>query len=96
MEAVLRLNSGQIGVLGGLMQDSSSQTDNQLPGTKGMGFFSKLFGSTKKSFEKSELVILIRPIIIREPSIGSDLSAYRQYLDSYDASTREPAGSEAR
>ena len=96
MESVLRLNNGQIGVLGGLMQDSASQADNQLPGTKDMGFFSKFFGSTKKNYEKSELVILLRPNIIREPSVDSDLSDFKQYLDSYDAATREQEGSEAQ
>jgi MSHA biogenesis protein MshL len=96
MESVLRLNDGQIGVLGGLMQDSSTQSGSQLPGTKSVSFFARLFGSTRKDYTKSELVILLRPIIVREPSLEGDLSGYKQYLNAYRESTAQPAGSEAK
>lgn len=80
MESVLRLSDGQIGVLGGLMKDTNRDSDAGLPGAKDAGFFGNLFKTTSKEFIKSELVILLKPMIINNPSIDSDLEQYREYL----------------
>ncbi|MEQ8288324.1 MAG: pilus (MSHA type) biogenesis protein MshL [Gammaproteobacteria bacterium] len=80
MESVLRLSNGQIGVLGGLMTDENRDSDAGLPGAKDAGFFGNLFKTTAKEYIKSELVILLKPTIINNPSIDSDLKQYREYL----------------
>jgi general secretion pathway protein D len=92
MESMLRLSNGQIGVLGGLMQDESRDDKSQLPGTGNVPFFRRVFGSTAKEYSKSELVIFIRPIIIRDPSIAGDLSDYRRYLEPPGESVVPTAG----
>ncbi|MEE8320462.1 MAG: hypothetical protein V3R68_01320, partial [Gammaproteobacteria bacterium] len=94
MESMLRLSNGQIGVLGGLMQDESRDDKSQLPGTGNVPFFRRVFGSTAKEYSKSELVIFIRPIIIRDPSIAGDLSDYRRYLEPPGESVAPTAGLE--
>lgn len=81
METVLRLQSGQVAILGGLMQDTASLNTSQIPGvgsTRGLG---NLFKGKKKAFKKSELVVFLRPVRVNRPSIDTDLSDYRQYLD---------------
>lgn len=81
METVLRLQSGQVAILGGLMQDTASLNTSQIPGvgsTRGLG---NLFKGKKKAFKKSELVVFLRPVRVNRPSIDADLSDYRQYLD---------------
>ena len=80
MESVLKLNDGQIGVLGGLMQDSTRDNDAGLPGVKDLGFFGNLFKSTSAQYTKTELVIFLRPTIIRNPSLEGDLQEYKKYL----------------
>lgn len=80
MESVLRLTNGQIGVLGGLMTDENRGNDAGLPGAKDVSFFGNLFKTTAKEYIKTELVILIKPLIINNPSIDSDLNQYREYL----------------
>jgi MSHA biogenesis protein MshL len=82
MESVLKLNDGQIGVLGGLMQDQIQDNDAGLPGVKDLGFFGNLFKSTSAQYTKTELVIFLRPIIIRNPSVDGDLQEYKKYLSS--------------
>ncbi len=80
MESVLRMSNGQIGVLGGLMTDSNKDNDAGLPGAKDVSFLGNLFKTKSAEYEKTELVIFIKPIVINNPSIDSDLKQYREYL----------------
>jgi general secretion pathway protein D len=80
MESVLRVADGSTAVLGGLMQDSSSKNRSGLPGlgeAEGFGF---LFNQNEESFNKTELVIFLRPRIIRQGNIDTDLLDFKRYL----------------
>jgi len=80
MESVLRVTSGNTAVIGGLMQDSASKNDTGLPGlhdAKGFGF---LFGTKTREFEKTELVIFLRPRILDNASIETNLSDFKKFL----------------
>jgi MSHA biogenesis protein MshL len=81
MESMLRLQDGQIGVLGGLMQDVSADSDHGYPGISDVPGVGAAFKTTTKQYEKTELVIFIRPIIIQTASLDGDLGDYRQYLN---------------
>jgi MSHA biogenesis protein MshL len=80
MESVLRMTNGQIGVLGGLMTDTNSDTDAGLPGVKKAGLFGNFFKTTAAEYTKSELVVFIKPIIVNNPSLDGDLKQYKKYL----------------
>ncbi len=80
MESVLRLNSGQVAVLGGLMQDSRLNDTHGVPVLSELNGIGDVFRFRKNSFVKTELVIFIRPWVIRTPSVGEDLRAFRPYL----------------
>lgn len=82
MESVLRMTDGQIGVLGGLMTDAASDNDAGLPGVKDAGFFGNLFKTTNAEYTKTELVIFIKPIIISNPNVDTDLKEYKKYLSN--------------
>ena len=86
MESVLRMTDGQIGVLGGLMSNETKDNDAGLPGVKDAGFFGNLFKTTSAEYTKTELVIFIKPIIISNPSIDSDLEQYKKYLTNENQS----------
>jgi len=93
IESMLRLQDGQIGVLGGLMQDISADSDRGLPGVSDLpGVLGAAFKTTTKEYEKTELVIFIQPTIIQNPSLAGDLSSYRQYLNPSRASLLPPEG----
>lgn len=62
-DSVVRARSGQIIVIGGLMQSNASQYGASTPGTEHLGFFSSLFKSNNKTSSKFELVILLRPVV---------------------------------
>tara|TARA_R110002095_G_scaffold140189_1_gene121808 strand:- start:16 stop:1068 length:1053 start_codon:yes stop_codon:yes gene_type:complete len=93
MESVLRLNDGQIGVLGGLMQDQAQDKDAGIPGLKDRGFFGNLFKAKSAQYDKTELVIFLKPIIVSNPNIDSDLEEYKKYL-SKDYQPLSPSSSQ--
>jgi MSHA biogenesis protein MshL len=80
MESILRLTNRQIGVLGGLMQDESRRGDNTIPGFARLPIIGKAFQDTTRQYFNSELVIFLRPIIIRNPSLDGDLNIYKSFL----------------
>jgi general secretion pathway protein D len=81
MESMLRLTSGQIGVLGGLMQDATNDSDRGLPGVSKKPVLGIPFKTTTKDYIKTELVIFLRPLVIRNPSLEDDLQYYKTFLD---------------
>ena len=82
MEAVLQINNGQIAVLGGLMQDTVEQDSNSIPLLSDIPVLGdSLFRSRSNDYEKAELVIFLRPLVIRNPSLDGDLAGYRSYLE---------------
>ena len=80
MESVLRLNSGQTAVLGGLMQDNRRIDSDGVPGLSKVGGIGAAFRSRGNHFVKTELVIFIRPRVIRTPSVREDFQDFRLWL----------------
>ncbi|MEE8366269.1 MAG: pilus (MSHA type) biogenesis protein MshL [Gammaproteobacteria bacterium] len=63
-DSVVRARSGQVIVIGGLMQNISSNDDSGVPGISKIPLFGNLFKQKRKINSRSELVILLRPIIV--------------------------------
>ena len=94
MESVLRMNNGQIAVLGGLMQDTSSDYDTAIPGFSRIPGLGEAFKTRNRGYEKTELVIFIRPSIIRTPSLDGDLRNYRPLLERNTGNRQSGTGQE--
>ncbi len=60
-DSVVRARSGQVVVIGGLMQNKTEDRSAQVPVLGDLPVVGKLFQQTRKSSQKSELVILLRP-----------------------------------
>ena len=80
MESVLKVYSGQIAILGGLMQESLSKDVDGLPLLSRMRVVRNLFSYRDEAASKTELIIFIRPVVMRQPSLDGDLQNYQQYL----------------
>ncbi|MBI2994654.1 MAG: pilus (MSHA type) biogenesis protein MshL [Gammaproteobacteria bacterium] len=80
MESVLRMNNGQIAVLGGLMEDRESYTDTSVPGLSRLPVVGDAFKTRVRDHAKSELVVFLRPVVIRNPSLEADLGQYKTFL----------------
>jgi MSHA biogenesis protein MshL len=80
-ESILRAQSGQIAVLGGLMEDRANKDVDGLPVLSDIEGFGELFNFRNNTFTKTELVVFIRPWVVRKPSVAAgDLSSFQRYL----------------
>jgi MSHA biogenesis protein MshL len=80
MESVLRIPSGQIAVMGGLMQDAINNNDDTVPGLAALPFLGKLFQNRNDLATKTELVIFLRPLVIRDASLDGDYRSLKSLL----------------
>ncbi|MBN1378708.1 MAG: pilus (MSHA type) biogenesis protein MshL [Gammaproteobacteria bacterium] len=85
MESVLRLNNGQIAVIGGLMQDSISKTTDGVPGLSRVPGLGEAFKYRDNQTQKNELVIFLRTTVIKEPSLDGDLKQFREFLPAHQS-----------
>jgi MSHA biogenesis protein MshL len=80
MESVMRVASGSTAVLGGLMQDSAKTKDAGVPGLHDANDIGILFGAKEREFDKTELVIFLRPRVIENASIDGSLQDFKKFL----------------
>lgn len=72
-DSIIRARSGQLVVIGGLMRDEASERRVGTPGLGRLPLIGNLFTNRLEETIKTELVILIRPIVI-----GEDDSAWTE------------------
>ena len=63
-DSIVRAKSGQIIAIGGLMRNSSRQQEHAMPVLGRVPGLKRFFGSTREVETKTELVILLRPIVV--------------------------------
>lgn len=64
-DTIVRIQDGNIVAIGGLMQIESNRKSSGLPGTGDIPLLSTLLGNHANSGRKKEVVVLIKPTIIR-------------------------------
>jgi general secretion pathway protein D len=79
-DSILRLQSGQVGVLAGLMQDIVEQTDTGIPGVRSIPIIGEIFSNRSQLSRKTELVIFLRATVIYDPSVEGDFRSLKNQL----------------
>ena len=64
MESMLRVQSGQVAIIGGLMQETQDDSDRALPGLSRIPLIGALFRQQRKTREQSELLIVLKPTVL--------------------------------
>jgi general secretion pathway protein D len=72
------VSNGDILVLGGLIDDQVVENKSQVPVLGSIPFFGELFKSRKVTKDKRNLMIFIRPTVLREPAVA-DYYTRRKY-----------------
>lgn len=80
MESVLKVHSGQVAVMGGLMQDSVDNAKDGIPLVSSLPLVGNLFSYRNETASKTELVIFLRPVVVKDASIAGDYRDYRHLM----------------
>jgi general secretion pathway protein D len=84
LDSILRIQSGQTAVLGGLMQDQVENTEDAIPGVRNVPGIGALLSQRKDQTRKTELVIFLRATVIRDPSVDGDFRRFRDLQPGND------------
>jgi MSHA type pilus biogenesis protein MshL len=81
VESVLKVRSGDIAVIGGLMQDEVKRSNRGVPLLGKIPLIGNAFRYDDDQTSKTELVIFLKPTVIENASIdGGDLQNFKQFL----------------
>ena len=84
MESILKVGSGDVAVMGGLMQESVDDKQDMVPGAAAVPWFGQLFRYRNDQSSKTELVVFLRPIVVRDASMEGDYRHLKQLLPQDD------------
>ncbi|MEK8032179.1 type II secretion system secretin GspD [Ideonella sp. DXS29W] len=80
IETTVVVDDGSMMVLGGLLKDEYSDSDNAVPLLGSIPIVGNLFKNEGRSRTKSNLMLFLRPVVIRSPQ-----QAEQMMVDRYDA-----------
>jgi len=92
MESLIKVNNGQIAVLGGLIEDSINDIEDTIPIVNSIPIVSWFFSSRNRNNSKTELVVFLRPIVVKDPSMDGDFRAFRNMVPGEDFISRPNPG----
>jgi len=92
MESLIKVNSGQIAVLGGLIEDSVNDIEDTIPIINSIPFIGSLFSSRNRNNTKTELVVFLRPVVVKDASIDGDFRSFRAMIPGEDFISRPNPG----
>jgi len=77
IETNVLVDDGAIVVLGGLLQDDTSTSQEKVPGLGDIPLFGNLFKSEVRSRKKTNLMVFLRPVVVRDGAAADALSMGR-------------------
>lgn len=77
-DSIIRARSGEVVVIGGLMQTQTNDSDSGIPLLKDVPGIGNLFKQRNMKNRKTELIILIRPVIVDDNTWGNYLQKSQQ------------------
>ncbi|MSP36467.1 MAG: type II secretion system protein GspD [Limnohabitans sp.] len=77
IESSVLVEDGGIVVLGGLLQDDFGNSQERVPGLGDVPFFGNLFRADSRSRKKTNLMVFLRPVVVRDGASTENLSLSR-------------------
>jgi len=91
-DTIVRARDGQVIVIGGLMENRSERDKGGLPGLSDVPGLGELFKHRRNSSRKTELVILLRPILAKSDGVWQrEVEAARSRMGTLQTPTAAPA-----
>lgn len=92
IESVLQVNNGNVAVIGGLMEDNITQDKTSVPVLADLPMIGDLFSYRDDKYTKTELVVFLRPIVVKDASLQGDLKEFQPYLPTSQLDKHAPTG----
>ncbi len=80
IESVMRVASGNIAILGGLMEDKIDYQTQRVPLLGQIPLAGELVNNRNNAAQKTELVIFLRPIVLKDASLDGEFASMRDHL----------------
>ena len=80
MESIIKVESGQTAVMGGLIQESIDKNTSEVPFLARIPLLGNLFQNRNDTTTKTELVIFLRPVVIKDASVNGDYKGFANNL----------------
>jgi len=92
IESNILVEDGTVVVLGGLLSDTYADSRQQVPGLGDIPFFGALFRNETRSRSKTNLMVFLRPVVVRDEASAEVLSNGRyQFMQSLQKeASKEP------
>jgi general secretion pathway protein D len=74
LSTTVAVHDGESIALGGLIKRNHNYSDSGIPGLKDVPLLGKLFGATTVTGDKTELLVFLRPRIIRSPAAAREMT----------------------
>ncbi len=84
IESILRIENGETAILGGLMEDRIDYRTGRVPLIGSLPLLGEFFTSRDNGIQKTELVIFLRPVVVREARLVARTLHLRELLPGED------------
>ncbi|MCJ8319931.1 MAG: pilus (MSHA type) biogenesis protein MshL [Colwellia sp.] len=82
-DTIIKANSGEIVVIGGLIETRNIDLESKTPFLGDIPFIGELFKSKSQTTRKTELVIMLKPIVVGQDTWKNQLQDARQLLKEW-------------
>jgi len=94
IESNVLVDDGSVVVLGGLLQDEYTGSNDKVPGLADVPLFGNLFKSEARGRKKTNLMVFLRPVVVRDAAATDRLSLDRYEQMRMGLKDAQPAPSE--
>jgi general secretion pathway protein D len=77
---MLKIENNQTAVLGGMMEDRVNKATDEVPFLAGVPILGNLFQNRNDTTTKTELVIFLRPVVLKDANVNGDFSSFKDSL----------------
>lgn len=91
LDTSIAVQSGQTILLGGLISEDDQDSDDGVPGLSRVPVLGKLFGSTSRSHQRTELIVLITPEVVSNSDEAREITEeYKRQFQNLNPLRGEP------
>ena len=89
METIVTLRDGEVAVLGGLLEDTTSDNSTGVPGLNKLPGIGSLFENKNQTTRRTEFIVFIKARIVKNPSVHGDYADFLHLLPDSDFINRD-------